>query len=291
MPSAKDLIAEGSEKLKDHRCPDAEPGRDAVFLAAHALNRSREWLLAHSETAVAPAAVRRYRALLARRLKHEPLSYLLGTANFRGRTFEVRRGTTLIPRWATETLTLAAAKELSRLPQLVALDVGTGSGCIAVSLAADLSQAQIIATDASASALAIAKRNAAALGFRGCVVFRRGDLAAPALRDLPDGRPLAVVANLPYLPDSSFASLPPEIRLYEPKNALVAGPDGLDLYRRLADQLAAVRHRPLFLFWEALTEQYEPLKKIVMEKFPSASCRPIANDTGITIGLAASSGS
>lgn len=286
MLAAAELLKEGTQHLRAHDCADADPSADASFLLAHALGSTRERLFAHPETAVSAARARRFRSLVVRRLKHEPLAYLLGSAWFRGREFEVRRGITLIPRWATETLAITAIRDLARLAPLTVVDVGTGSGCLAVSLAAELPDAKIIATDISPTALAIARRNAKRHGVSGRIEFRRGDLAAPALGRTPAAGPLAVVANLPYLPAGDFKNLQPEIRLHEPKGALVAGKDGLDLYRRLLAQLAAAARRPLYFHWEVLAEQVEPLQREIMSVFPSAACQPVVNDVGTAVGVA-----
>lgn len=165
-----------------------------------------------------------YRAMVARRGKREPLQYILGSQEFMGLEFEVAPGV-LIPRHDTETLVTEA---LARLPGAAAiLDIGVGSGCIAVSLARQLPGARVTATDVSEAALAIARRNA---GLNGVAI----ELLTGSLFEPVAGRRFdLVVSNPPYIPTADIDRLEPEVRDFEPRGALDGGADGLDAYRSL----------------------------------------------------------
>jgi len=214
------------------------PRLEAEVLLAEVLGVSRTALLAHPEQRVTTSARARYESLVRRRAAACPLPYLLGRAEFYGLDFEVSPAV-LIPRPETETLVELA---LARRPRRV-LDVGTGCGCIAVTLAVHLPAARVYATDISLPALEVAHRNAQRHGVGARVRCVAGDLLtmlarAPALAgaqclDL-------VVANPPYVADAEWESLPRSVREYEPSVALAGGADGLAVVRRLLAQAPGV---------------------------------------------------
>ncbi|MFN9776189.1 MAG: peptide chain release factor N(5)-glutamine methyltransferase [Burkholderiales bacterium] len=201
----------------------ALPRLDARALAAHASGRPREWLIAHGDEPAEPAAAATFAAIAARRRAGEPLAYLVGGREFRGRRFAVSPAV-LVPRPETEGLVDAA---LARLPAHRAprvLDLGTGSGAIAVSLALERPDATVVATDASADALEVARTNAAALG-AARVDFGLGDWwqALPA-----DAAPFdCVITNPPYVAEGDPHLLDAALG-HEPRAALASGPGGLD---------------------------------------------------------------
>jgi release factor glutamine methyltransferase len=170
----------------------------------------------------------RFRALVRRRLKREPLQYILGTASFRQLELEVDRSV-LIPRPETEVLVEEVLAWLRAHPDGKVLDVGTGSGAIALSIANE-SAATVVATEISAEALATARRNAERSQVSDRVSFRAGSLLEP----LAQGEKFSVIAaNLPYVAERERAGLAPEVRDWEPAGALFAGADGLSLIRPL----------------------------------------------------------
>lgn len=217
-----DLLREGAEALPRTRgIPD--PRREAGWLLARALGVDESWLRVHPEESPPVEAVGRYRDWIRRRHAGEPAHHLTGRCSFWGRSFEVSPAV-LVPRPETELL-VQVVLELPLDGTARVVDVGTGSGSIAVTLAAERQRWRVAALDRSAAALQVARRNA-----------KRHDVSVPMwLGDLTTAAdaPLdLVVANLPYVPSDRLAGLPLEVR-HDPVAALDGGPDGLDLVRRL----------------------------------------------------------
>jgi release factor glutamine methyltransferase len=208
---------------------------DADVLLAFAVGATKEQLLAHPDTPLADADAARMDALVARRAAGEPVAYLRGWKEFYGERFRVDPRV-LIPRPETETLVEEALRAIAGRAVLV-VDVGTGSGAIACSIALHATRSRVIATDLSPDALAVASQNARELGVADRIDFRQGDLLAPVTE-----RVEVVCANLPYLTDDAMAHLVGERTslAYEPRGAVVAGVDGLDLIRRAAADLPRV---------------------------------------------------
>jgi len=205
-----------------------DPSREARWLLAQALGRSEAWVLAHPEAAVAEHVEALFRGWLRRRAAGEPAHYIVGSCPFWGRMFAVTPAV-LIPRPETELIVECALRVPHREHPRV-LDVGTGSGCLAVTLALELPSAAVAATDLSPAAVAVARRNARAL--EADVRFAVGDLA-----DHVRGPFDLVVANLPYVPAGEIPGLSVEIRTHEPHVALAGGEDGADLLRTLLADL------------------------------------------------------
>lgn len=220
-----------------------EHGRlDAEHLLAHALGTSRLQLYLQFDRPLDAAELAAFRPLLLRRSKREPLQYVVGRAAFRNLELAVDRRV-LIPRPETEVLVEAVlewARAHSVAGPLSALDVGTGSGCIALALLTEGPFERVVATDASADALAVAAANAAAAGCSDRWDGRLGSLWEP-LR--PEERFDVIVSNPPYVARAEASDLQPEVRDWEPEAALFAGPEGLDVLRALAAG-AADRLRP-----------------------------------------------
>jgi release factor glutamine methyltransferase len=209
--------------------------REAALLLGHVLGLSEAQLLAHGRE-VAPAdAVRRFESLLERRLGGEPVAYLRGEREFYGRSFAVD-DRVLIPRPESEHLVEAAlAAPLPAAPRI--LDIGTGSGCLAVTLALELPRARVLATDLSPAALAVARANVRRHGVTGRVALAASDLVA-ALRlggiDL-------VISNPPYVDRREAASLSPEVVAFEPALALFSAPAGLGAIAALVAAAGGLR--------------------------------------------------
>lgn len=239
------LVQEGAARLAAG--PHAERARrDAETLLLHLFpGKNRAWLLSHTDQSLSDQQARHYAAFLKRRAMGEPVQYITGEQEFYGLPFRVAPDV-LIPRPETEHLVervLALAGEFER-PRIV--DVGTGSGAIAVALAHHLPQAQITALDISRPALEIARENAERNGFAGRIRFALSDLLASAA----DERFEIVVSNPPYVPIDDHNSLAIEVREHEPALALFAGADGLDVYRRLIPDAFSVIEAGGFLVLE-----------------------------------------
>lgn len=235
------LAKRSAARLAEGGIPDAP--FEAELLARIATGATRAQYYAGTEVSAADAD--RLVSLVDRRLHHEPTAYITGTREFFGLEFEVTPAV-LIPRPETELLVELGLAELARHPSAVVVDVGTGSGCIAVSVVASApTRAMVVATDVSHAALGVARRNAARHGVR--VNFVRGHLAcAIAHADI-------VLANLPYIPSQVVDTLDPEVHDWEPRSALDGGTDGLALIRPLIADCAQ-RLLPSLL---ALEVQYD----------------------------------
>jgi release factor glutamine methyltransferase len=213
-----------------------DPRLDAEVLLAEATGWDRATLVADASAGIEPAAARRFGEWVRRRLRREPVAYIVGTKGFRRIELAVDRRV-LVPRPETELLVEVA---LELRPRRV-LDVGTGSGAIALALADELPAVEVVATDTSPGALEVARANAARLGLVDRVRFVDGTL--PGLEGGAEGERFdLVLANLPYVAERDWRSLQPEVTQWEPREALLAGPDGLDAYRTF---FAEDRVRPL----------------------------------------------
>ena len=199
---------------------------DAEWLLAHAVARPRGWLYAHGDAHATTAERERFEALVARRAVGEPVAYLTGRRGF-WRLELVVGPDTLIPRAETELLVELALERLPRGVACVVADLGTGSGAIALALAHERPHARVVATDASAAALDVARGNAEALGL-GNVAFRHGDWLAPLAGDRFD----LIASNPPYIAAGDPHLDEGDLR-FEPAAALASGPDGLDAIRAI----------------------------------------------------------
>jgi release factor glutamine methyltransferase len=207
--------------------------RDAERLLQHVLGCDLAALLTYPERTLSTAESAHYEALLTRRLAHEPIQYITGEQEFFGLSLRVTPEV-LIPRPETEHVVEAILERVPRERPLRIVDVGTGSGAIAIALAHALPYAELTAVDLSAAALAIAKENAARHGVAARIRCLHSDLLAAVAGESFD----AVVANPPYIADGEV--LEPQVRDYEPHSALYAGPTGLEAYERLIPQAREV---------------------------------------------------
>jgi release factor glutamine methyltransferase len=213
------------------------PRLHAELLLAHVLAMPRMKLYLNFERALTAPETDTLRELIKRRGQREPLQHIVGSTSFCGLDMTVNRHA-LIPRPETEMLAEMGWNFLSTLNSQLstALDFGTGTGCIAIALAAKCPSAQITALDVSPDALALAKANAERHQVASRMEFLLGDgfaaLSTPRLFDL-------IVSNPPYIASAEIATLDPEVRDFDPRGALDGGADGLDFYRRLAKQAAA----------------------------------------------------
>lgn len=233
------------------------PRLEAEMLLAAALEKDRTWIIAHGGEAIPEAEREAAEGMFRRRRQGEPVAYIIGEREFYGRNFIVSPAV-LIPRPSTEHLVQMALQYLDQprdeikaadagivvvsrvlhpqFPQIrTVVDVGTGSGCIAITLALERPEVRVMATDVSESALQVARQNAKFHGVRDRVEFRSGSGVLP-VQDVEE--PFLLVSNPPYIPEGTV--LPREVADYEPREALFAGKDGMDVLRPLVEQ--AIHH-------------------------------------------------
>lgn len=242
---------------------------DAEILLAHVLKKDRAWLHAHGEAALSPAHAARFAACVERRRKHEPVAYIIGYKDFYGIRIAVRPSV-LIPRPSSERvvdLLLASVPKPSSV-----IDLGTGTGAIALAVAIHLPNAVVLGTDISPDALRVARANATRLGISN-VSFQHADLLSPAVisKAKKVKRPLVLTANLPYLPTRDRKTLAPDVVNYEPHGALFSGKDGNDHILRFLDQLRDSRLDFTAAFIECDPPQAKTVRLIAKHYFPSAT--------------------
>jgi release factor glutamine methyltransferase len=220
------LLKQAAERFAAHGIDTAALDARLLFQAASGLRH--EDIVAEPELAVAYDVVERFSLLIARRSRFEPVSRILGTREFYGRSFRVTPDV-LDPRADTETLIAAALGLVKGREALRILDLGTGSGAIAVTLLAELPEATAVASDLSAAALRVAKDNAETLGVAGRASFVQANWFAGI-----GGSFDLIVSNPPYIRQGDIAGLAADVREFDPQGALDGGPDGLDAYRCIA---------------------------------------------------------
>ncbi len=255
----------------------ATPRLDAEVLLAETLATDRVGLYTHFDQPLQPDELARFKELIRRRLRREPVAYILGRKEFWSLPLRVTPEV-LIPRPETETLVAEALKILAPADgkDFRILEIGTGSGAISIALAKELPAATVVATDLSPKALAVAEENARRIGVRERLQLLPGNLFDPVeKRDAFD----LIVTNPPYIPRGQFALLMPEIRDYEPRVALDGGKDGLDFFRRV---LPAVDEylRPGGWFLAEMGAGQGPQILKIAEKNPGLDCFAFAKDLG-----------
>jgi len=251
------LLKEGMARLRAAYIPSHTLAAELLLL--HVLEGDRTWLYSHAETLVDSDIAEKYFELIVRRISGEPVQYITGKQEFWRLEFEVTPAV-LIPRPETEHVMEVALERLGSRgikidlktgapsPRLRIADVGTGSGCLAVALAYELPHADVFATDISAPALEVARRNAARHGVSGRVHFLQTNLLeslqlsslavsnSSLLFDL-------IVSNPPYVGRNNASELQREVRNFEPETALFGGPTGIEMYARLIEQAGALLRR------------------------------------------------
>jgi release factor glutamine methyltransferase len=234
--------------------------QDAETLLLHVLGENRAWLFAHSDDELSVDKAAHYTSLIERRLNGEPIQYLTGEQEFYGLPFHVTPAV-LIPRPETEHLVEKALELAAAFERMRILDVGAGSGAIAISLACSLPEARITAVDISAAALAVARKNAERNDVAGRIDFKKSDLLAAVASEQFQ----IVVSNPPYVATGDRHSLSVEVRDHEPALALFAGEDGLDVYRRLIPAAFAVLTAGGFLLMEIGHGQSEAITGLLKQ--------------------------
>lgn len=232
---------------------------DALILLEDATGYDRAWLLANGDEVLSVKTASQAEKWLARRSGHEPLAYIRGKSGFYGREFKVTPAT-LQPRPETETMLelLFELVKSQRSKVKSVVDVGTGSGAIAITTKLEHPELAVSATEINTHALKIAKQNANTFGTE--VVFYKGNLLEPILNpQSPILSPFAILANLPYVPDDHTIN---RAAMQEPHIAIFGGTDGLDIYRGMFEQISTTKQKPKFILTESLPFQHTDLTSI-----------------------------
>jgi release factor glutamine methyltransferase len=263
--TVREALRWANDRLED----TSEAQLSAKLLLAHTLGSAVTDLFTHPERALTEDQHQTYERLVARRARHEPVAYLTGYRPFLDLDLAVD-SRVLIPRQETEELVERALAVAKRWPKPRIADVGTGSGAIAVSLAAALPQAQLYAIDRSTNALDVARENGRLHGVSERITFLVGNLLDPL-----DTVVELIVANLPYVSEGEYAALPPDIRLYEPRQALVSGRDGLDAIRALLTTARPRQTDDGTILIEIGATQGQAVTALARRAFPGAAVQVI----------------
>jgi release factor glutamine methyltransferase len=269
-----EVVAEARRLLEQAGVESAE--QEAFWIVEHVLRLPVHRVLTDRDRLLSPAELAATRGLVERRVGREPLQYILGTQEFCGLEFSVNQAV-LIPRPETELLVECVAQRIPPERQAVIVDVCTGSGCIAVAIARQRPRARVIATDLSNPSLAVARGNAVrhAVGER--ITWLEGDLLeALAGREL-EGQVDVIVSNPPYIAEAEWATLQPEVRLFEPRSALVAGPQGTELHERLLQEVGRYLSPGGALIMEIGAGQAHAMRRIV-ERIPGYKLQRLIYD-------------
>lgn len=226
---------------------------DALVLLEDVTKKERAWLLAHLDFELTQRQLAELAKLINRRAEHQPLAYVRGKTEFYGREFIIDKYV-LEPRPESETMIELLLKAVPKARDCSIMDLGTGSGALAITAKLEIAHANVIASDIDPKCLRTARKNAKSLGVE--IAFYQSNL----LEDIPEQfENTCVMANLPYVPDS-FTINPAAMN--EPKIAIFGGPDGLDIYRKLFDQLVSLKRKPGLVFTESLPPQHFKLSQI-----------------------------
>lgn len=261
-----DVLRLSTTYLAEHG--SATPRLDAELLCAHALGLRRIDVYLQFDRPLREDELDTTREFVRRRARGEPVAYLTGVREFYGRPFAVDPSV-LIPRPETETLVDVALRHLRDAPddprEARIADLGTGSGCIAVSLAAEMPGLRVVATDISAAALTVAQRNAERHGVEERITFVQGSWG-----DALEGAFDMVVSNPPYVTVEELADAAPDVRDFEPHVALLGGADGLDVYRALLGSLHGTLRDGARLLFEIDPRRAETVSSLITDAFAGA---------------------
>ena len=254
------------------------PRLDAELLTAHSLGLRRLDLYLQFDRPLREDELAPMRELLRRRAAGEPVAYLVGEREFYGRPFRVS-GAVLIPRPDTETLVEAAlrwARARGGATPLRIADAGTGSGCIALTMAAELPEATVVASDISAEALEVARDNAQRLGVGARVTFVQGEWASPLRSRAPFDM---LLSNPPYVSDDEVGELAVDVRNYEPRGALAAGAGGMAAYDALLSDAPALVAADGYVGLEVDPRRAGAVAELVARAWPAAAVRRVCDLT------------
>ena len=228
---------------------------DALVLLADEMGHDKAWVLAHPDYILQIEKLKKLSTKITHRAHHTPLAYIRGHAEFYGRDFAVDERV-LVPRPESEDIIDELKKNVGDILHPLIVDVGTGSGCLAVTASLEIAPSTVVATEIDSSALIVAKANAKNLNSQ--AAFLRGDLLAP-LEQYPVEGPVIILANLPYVPYDYPVN---DAAKHEPKLALFSNDNGLEHYKRLFDQLQAMNLEVNAVITESLVTQHQALEKL-----------------------------
>jgi release factor glutamine methyltransferase len=253
----RDILHESIKALEAADIPSAR--LDAEVLLSFCLGDDRLEFYKNPDKTITEIKLSEFRKLLARRLQWEPVAYITGRKEFWSFALEVNNSV-LIPRPDTEIVVEEALDICHNFISLDMriLDIGTGSGAIALALASEIASAKVMATDISAAALALAQKNAAALGLKERIDFRQGNLFEPV-----DGLFDIIVSNPPYIAANDYEELPASVKDFEPREALLAGVSGLEFYEKLIYSAAAYLKKNGWLLLEIGAKQEAGIRRIL----------------------------
>ena len=269
-----EVIAEARRLLEQAGIESA--GQEAFWIVEHVLCLPAHHVATDRDRLVSDAELLTTRGLIERRVGREPLQYILGTQEFCGLEFDVNPAV-LIPRPETELLVEYVAQRIPTERQATIVDVCTGSGCIAVSIARLRPRTRVIATDLSRPSLDVARQNATRHGVCDRITWLEGDLLRPLVEQELEGRVDVIVSNPPYIAEADWATLQPEVRLFEPRGALVAGPQGTELHERLLQEAGRYLSPGGALIMEIGAGQARAMRRIV-EQIPGYRFRRLVYD-------------
>jgi len=259
-----ETIVEARRLLEQAGIESAE--QEALWIVEHVLRLPAHHVVTDRERLLSPAELVAAKGLVKRRVGREPLQYILGTQEFCGLEFHVNQAV-LIPRPETELLVEYVVQRIPAERQAIIVDVCTGSGCIALAIARQRPRARVIATDLSNPSLAVARQNAARYKICEHIIWLEGDLLGALAGQELEGQVDVIVSNPPYIAEADWATLQPEVRLFEPRGALVAGPQGTELHERLLQEAGRYLSPGGALIMEIGAGQARTMRRIV-EQIP-----------------------
>jgi release factor glutamine methyltransferase len=255
-----ETIAEAQCQLEQAGIEGVE--QEALWIVEHVLRLPAHHVVTDRDRLLSPAELATTRGLIKRRAGREPLQYILETQEFCGLEFHVNPAV-FIPRPETELLVQCVAQRIPAERQAIIVDVCTGSGCIAVAIARLRLRVRLIATDLSSPSLDVARQNAACHAVGERMTWLQGDLLDALTGQELEGQVDVIVSNPPYISEADWATLQPEVRLFEPRGALVAGPQGTELHERLLQEASRYLSPGGALIMEIGAGQARMMRRIV----------------------------
>ena len=270
-PTVAALLEKGVRRLRDAGIADAEISARAIL--GHLLHKSATELQLAAQAAIGHKEQRAFLTLVEKRTRHYPLQYILGEVEFYNVRLRVNPDV-LIPRPETEILVETLIENLPAKRPVRLLDVGTGSGNIAIALAANIKNLRVTAVDISEAALKTARKNADLNNVGERITFKQGDCLSADFWD-KSGRFMAIVANPPYIGETEFTSLQPEVRLYEPETALLSSGDEFKFYRGIIKNSALALDEDGFLCFEVGWTQANKVAALMRDEYPEMDIKII----------------